>query len=107
MVDVLSSIVLLAGGVFILVAGLGLLRFQNLLNRMHAATKASGASFVLILIALCLREPTLEVIFKSVVAFVFVFLTLPVAAHLLGRSSDVEVKRRSADAPETESKNLN
>ncbi len=63
------------------------MRFRDLASRMHAATKASGAAFVLVLAALCLREPDLTTFVKAGFAVGFAFLTLPVAAHLLGRSA--------------------
>lgn len=85
--DFIASVFLVAGGFFAFIAGLGLLRFRDLASRMHAATKASGAAFALVLIAVCLRTPHWEIAIKSVIALGFAFLTLPVAAHLLGRSA--------------------
>jgi len=82
--EVLSAILLVGGGFFALIAGLGLLRFPDLLSRMHAATKASGAAFALILAAMVLRLPGWEIGIKAAVALFLAFLTLPVAAHLLG-----------------------
>ncbi len=87
MTDVISGILLIGAGFFVFVAGLGVLRFGDLPSRMHAATKASGAAFALVLAAVCLRLPEWSVAIKSIVALAFAFLTLPVAAHLLGRSS--------------------
>lgn len=95
MIDALTGFLLVFSGFFALVAGLGLVRFNDLASRMHAATKASGAALGLILAALCVRQPQLEVIFKALVALAFAFFTLPVAAHLLGRSSLI----RPADRP--------
>jgi len=40
-----------------------------------------------VLVAICLRDPDLTTIVKAVLAIAFAFLTLPVAAHLLGRSA--------------------
>lgn len=87
MTDLIAGLFLIGAGFFAFVAGLGLLRFGDLPSRMHAATKASGATFALIFVALCLRLPELAIVVKSAVAMLFAFLTLPVAAHLLGRSS--------------------
>ncbi len=107
MTDFLSAICLVGAGFFAFVAGFGVLRFPELPTRMHAATKASGAAFALVLAALLLRDPGWEVFAKSAVAFVFAFLTLPVAAHLLGRGAIARDGRkkgveldREADAPE-------
>jgi len=94
MIELLSACALVAGGMFIFLASLGLVRFRDLLSRMHAATKAGGSALALVLLAICLREPSVEVIAKSAVALAFAYLTLPVAAHVLGRSSAI-TKRRS------------
>ncbi len=94
--DILSALLLLAGGFFALVAGMGLLRFPDLLSRMHAATKASGAAFALILAATVLRMPAWEIVIKAAVALFLAFLTLPVAAHLLGGSAS-RSKQRSRE----------
>ncbi len=87
MIDWISAIFLIGGGFFALIAGLGLLRFPDLLSRMHAATKASGAAFSLILVAFVLRVPEWDIAIKAVVSLILAFLTLPVAAHLLGRNT--------------------
>ena len=82
-----SGLLLVGAGFFAFIAGFGLLRLPDLPTRMHAATKASGAAFALALAALCLRVPEFGVALKSLVALAFAFLTLPVAAHLLGRGA--------------------
>ena len=87
MIDWISALFLIGGGFFALIAGLGLLRFPDLLSRMHAATKASGAAFSLILVAFVLRVPEWDIAIKAVVSLILAFLTLPVAAHLLGRNT--------------------
>jgi len=86
-IEIIASLFLICGGFFALIASLGLVRFRDLPSRLHAATKASGAAFALVLIAVCLRNPGSETVIKSIVALGFAFLTLPFAAHLLGRSA--------------------
>lgn len=93
MIDWISALFLIGGGFFALIAGLGLLRFPDLLSRMHAATKASGAAFSLILVAFVLRLPEWEIALKAIVSLFLAFLTLPVAAHLLGRNA-TRVKKK-------------
>lgn len=87
MIEAISALLLLAGGFFALVAGVGVWRLPDLLSRMHASTKAAGAALALILAAFILRVPTWEVGLKAIVALGLAFLTLPVAAHMLGRSA--------------------
>jgi multicomponent Na+:H+ antiporter subunit G len=85
--EIIAAICLVGAGFFAFVAGLGLVRFPDLASRMHAATKASGAAFGLVLLALCLRMPGAETLVKAALSLGFAFLTLPVAAHMLGRSA--------------------
>ncbi len=99
MTDLFSAILLVGAGFFTFIAGLGLVRFRDLASRMHAATKASGAAFALVLGALLLRVPGWEVFGKSIIALGFAFLTLPVAAHLLGRGAIVGDGRTKAEPP--------
>ena len=88
MSDVISYLFLIGGGFFAMIAGLGLLRFPDLLSRMHAATKASGAAFSLILTAMVIRMPDWEIGIKAALSLFLAFLTLPVAAHLLGKNTN-------------------
>jgi len=86
MISFLVSICLLIGGFFSLVAALGVFRFPDFYSRIHAATKAStfGLGFTGIAAALALGTTSAWV--KMIAAIAFLFITLPVAAHLLGRS---------------------
>lgn len=86
MTAILGSILLLIGGFFGFVAALGVLRFPDFYSRIHAATKAStfGIGFSGIAAALALGSASAWV--KMIAAIAFLFVTLPVAAHLLGRS---------------------
>lgn len=70
-----------------IVAGLGVLRMPDLLMRMHAATKAGtlGAGMVLMAVAVFYGE--LGITMRAMATIVFLFLTAPVAAHMIGRAS--------------------
>ncbi|RIX97740.1 monovalent cation/H(+) antiporter subunit G [Aureimonas flava] len=79
----------LVGVVFLFAAALGLLRFSDPLQRMHAATKAGtlGAGFVVLGVVLQLQRLDATLIGLAVV--LFLLLTIPVAGHLLGRAAYV------------------
>lgn len=82
---VLALLFLLCGVLFLTGAVVGLLRFRDPLQRMHAATKAgtTGAIFT-VLGALCaLQDPTALVI--GLLTVLFLLVTVPVAGHVLGR----------------------
>ncbi|MFC9974161.1 monovalent cation/H(+) antiporter subunit G [Spirillospora sp. NPDC127200] len=87
MTTYLIGALLLVGAGAALSAGLGLLRLPDLLVRMHAATKPQAVGLVLVLIAVGMRFPTLEVITTLVLVALLQLVTVPVAAHIVGRAA--------------------
>lgn len=85
--EILSAVCLVAGGAFCFAAGLGLVRFPDVFMRMHAATKAGTLGLGLIVLALVLSEPVLDVLVKAVLVAVFMIMTTPVGSHLIGRAA--------------------
>jgi multicomponent Na+:H+ antiporter subunit G len=87
MTDLIAQGARLLGALLIFVAALGALRFRDFYMRMHAASKASSLGLGLMMLSLALGEMESVVWFKAVCGIVFLFLTAPVAAHLLGRAA--------------------
>jgi multicomponent Na+:H+ antiporter subunit G len=87
MQEVLCSIFMVIGALFMCIAGLGILRMPDLFMRMSAGTKASTLGIGFLLIAVAVRFPLLEVVSRALAIIVFVLLTAPVAAHMLGRAA--------------------
>ena len=87
MADTIGALLLIAGGFFVFVAALGVLRLPDLFMRMHAATKAGTLGAGLVLFAAAVVFADLGVAVKGLVVFVFLLLTAPVAAHVLGRAA--------------------
>lgn len=87
MMDILVAALLLLGGFFCLVAGVGLLRFPDVLMRMHAGTKAGTLGVGLTLAALAVDAWSIESGARAAVAVAFLLLTAPVAAHMIGRAA--------------------
>ena len=56
--DVLSGVLMLGGAFLSFAAGVGVLRFPNLLARMHAATKPQVLGLMLVLLGLELQLRT-------------------------------------------------
>jgi multicomponent Na+:H+ antiporter subunit G len=85
--DVVAGICLLVGALLSLAAGLGLLRFPDVLSRLHAGTKPQilGLVFVVAGIALSARAWSVVLVLAPVV--VFQLLTQPVAAHMVARAA--------------------
>jgi len=70
-----------------LVAALGMLRLPDTIIRMHAATKAGTLGAGLILIAEAVFYQEIGITLRALAAIVFLLLTAPVAAHLIGRAA--------------------
>lgn len=85
--DLIIAALTVGGGFFCLGAGLGVLRLPDLLNRMHASTKAGTLGVGMILLAVGLAFDEATVFARAMAAFLFVLLTAPVAAHLIGRAA--------------------
>ena len=75
------------GALLMVVAGLGLVRMPDLPTRMHAASKAGtlGAALVLVAVALHFAEGALAV--RAVLVVLFLFVTAPVASHVIARAA--------------------
>jgi len=86
MKELLISILILSGTLFILVAALGLIRFKDLYSRMHATTKATSFGLLLLVAGVALFYSTGVVLLKAVLIVLFIYLTAPLASHSIARS---------------------
>ncbi|MBN3492470.1 monovalent cation/H(+) antiporter subunit G [Vibrio neptunius] len=84
---IVVSILLCLGTLFILIASLGILRMPDLYMRMHAATKAGTVGLASLLLAVAIAIPDVTVISRVIGTMLFIFITAPVAAHLLGKAT--------------------
>ena len=93
--DVASAACLLGGAFLAFAAGVGVLRFPDLLARMHAGTKPQVLGLALVLIGLALRLRSGGAVWALILVAVFQMLTAPVAAHMVGRAGYRTGKVRS------------
>lgn len=84
--DVLAGACLLGGAFLAFAAGLGLVRFPDILARMHTATKPQVLGVILMMLGLGLRLRTGEIIWMLLLVAIFQMLTSPVAAHMVARA---------------------
>jgi multicomponent Na+:H+ antiporter subunit G len=83
--DVVAAVVLLAGALLCLTAGLGLLRFPDVLARMHAGTKPQVLGVLLVMIGGAIRLDGWSATWMLLLAAAFQLLTAPVSAHMISR----------------------
>jgi multicomponent Na+:H+ antiporter subunit G len=85
-IDAVSAVFMVVGAVMSLGAAIGLLRFPDLMSRMHAATKPQVLGLFLLLASVGLQLRTWWVWPALFVAWIFQVLTVPVSAHMVGRA---------------------
>lgn len=85
--DAAAAACLLLGALLTLVAAIGVLRFPDLLSRMHAVTKPQVLGTILVVtgLALRLREPA--VLGLLLLVAILQMATTVVASHMVGRAS--------------------
>ena len=86
MSEILLSFFVVLGSVFVLLASVGVMRFRDAYQRMHAATKAGafGGAILAISAGVHFGEPMVWL--KVVMMIAFFYSTMPVAAHLIARA---------------------
>ncbi|MGK5442907.1 monovalent cation/H(+) antiporter subunit G [Micromonospora sp. URMC 105] len=85
--DWLGALALVAGALLSLAAGIGVLRFPDVLDRMHSATKPQVLGALLLLLGLALRLRTAADLGMIGLVAVFQLVTAPVAAQMIGRAA--------------------
>jgi multicomponent K+:H+ antiporter subunit G len=88
LIDLLLSALVVLGGVFALIGAWGLAKFRDFLKRLHGPTKASTVGVGAVLLAsmgyfATVGRPSAH----ELLITLFVFLTAPVAAHLLVKAA--------------------
>jgi multicomponent Na+:H+ antiporter subunit G len=85
--NLIASVLMIVGSLFCLLAAVGMLRLPDTLIRMHAATKAGTLGTGFILVAEAVSAGQLSTTLKVIAIIIFLLLTAPVAAHLIGRAA--------------------
>ena len=82
---VLAASTLLTGAALCLTAGLGLVRFPDVLSRMHAGTKPQVLGVLLVMVGAAIRLDGWANAWMLLLVAAFQLLTAPVSAHLISR----------------------
>jgi multicomponent Na+:H+ antiporter subunit G len=83
--ELIGSILILLGAVFLFSAGLGMLRMPDVFTRIQAGTKASTLGNMLILAGIAVYHPGWS--FKIILVAYFVLMTNPISSHALARAA--------------------
>ena len=83
----IGELLALAGAVLILLAGLGVVRFDDPLARMHALAKASTLGLLLIVAGAAVNLHTLNDVTSAVLAGILHVLASPPASNMVSRAA--------------------
>ncbi len=91
-----ASAFFIAGSLLTLIAAIGLVRFPDVLARMHGVTKPGTLGIALLMTGLALSLQSWEVAWKVALVVFFQLITSPVSAHMIGRAS-VRTRKVASD----------
>lgn len=87
MVDIIIGTLATFGALFVLFAAIGIIRMPDTYLRISVTTKAATLGVGLVLMASTVYFSNADVTSQAFVIILFIFLTAPVSAHLIGRAS--------------------
>lgn len=87
MIDVLATMAVILGVALALLSAVGIVRMPDVYIRLQVATKASSLAVGLLMLGVAAHFGEVGVIVRALLVVVFLFLTAPVSAHLIGRAA--------------------
>jgi multicomponent Na+:H+ antiporter subunit G len=86
-VEIVLDFILIVGAFCTLVGCIGLIRFPDVYNRIHAQTVAIIGGCILSLLGLCLYTGLSVYTLKAITIAAFLFLTNPISSHAIARAA--------------------
>lgn len=83
----LAGLLLVGGGVFCVIAAVGVVRLPDAIMRMHASSKAGTVGCGLVLLAVALVFPDVGTVTRALAAIAFLLVSTPIASHMIGRAA--------------------
>lgn len=87
MQDILSTFLLVVGAFFVFLGMVGLLRLPDAYNRLHATTKIGTLGGFGVMLSIVTKVGFDSMGIKAITVGLFLLLTAPVAAHMIGRAA--------------------
>lgn len=85
--DILTAVLVTAGGLLVVVGGIGVMRLPDVYTRLHAASITDTLGVMLILLGLMLQGGWSLISVKLVLILVFLLFTGPVSSHALAKAA--------------------
>ncbi len=87
MTDIIVGIFAFLGTVFVILAAVGMIRMPDTYLRISVTTKAATLGIGLLMLAGAIYSNEIAITAKVLAIILFILLTAPVSAHLIGRTS--------------------
>jgi len=87
MTETIIAIIMTIGALFVLLAAIGVVKMPDLFLRISVTTKAATLGVGLMLIGVVIHFSDFYTATRSFAIVLFVFLTAPISAHLIGRAA--------------------
>lgn len=87
MSEILTGFLLIVGSGFCLIAEIGVLRMPDLFTRMQASAKAGTLGIGCIVLGVATNFQDLKIAAEAFLIIAFLFLTAPIASHLIARAA--------------------
>ncbi len=91
MAHIIGIVLIILGVLLIGIAAVGIIRMPDLYTRMSSSTKASTLGLGLVLLGTAIyflpAEGSLGIASRAIATIIFVMLTAPVSAHMMGRAA--------------------
>ena len=98
--DIASWLFLIAGGAFLLIGGIGALRFSDLYSRIHAASLTDSIGTLLVLLGILLQAGWTLAGAKIGAILIFMLLTGPTASYALANAAFLSGLRPKSESEE-------
>lgn len=87
MQEAISTLLMITGAIFMGLAAVGILRMPDLFLRMSSTAKSATLGVGFMLLAVAVYFDDFGVTCRALATIAFTFLTVPVAAHRIGRAA--------------------
>lgn len=84
---IVTGLLMLLGGAFCLLGAVGLLRMPDVYTRLQAATKTGTLGVGCLMLGIAIHFGDLGISVRALLVIAFLFLTAPVAGHVIARAA--------------------
>jgi multicomponent K+:H+ antiporter subunit G len=104
--EAIASGLIVLGAFFVLLGSIALMRLPDIFTRLHGPTKATtlGVGAIVLAASVAAYSLTGEINLKALTVLLFLFITAPVSAHLLGKAALKESGNRGSTGSQPQHK---